>query len=62
MFIYGGKDQEDCNFIIFDFKKGVCFIFIVILVVVCGLDVKQLKLVINYDVFNYLEDYVYCVG
>lgn len=35
---------------------------IVISVVVRGLDVKEFELVVNYDVFNYYEDYVYRVG
>lgn len=47
---------------ILDFKLDVCNIFVVIFVVVRGLDVKDLRFVINYDTFNYLEDYVYRVG
>ncbi|KAK0672880.1 putative pre-mRNA-processing ATP-dependent RNA helicase [Cercophora samala] len=62
MSIHGGKDQEDRNSTISDFKKGVCPILIATSVAARGLDVKQLKLVINYDVPNHLEDYVHRAG
>lgn len=52
----------DREFIIIDFKISVCNFMIVISVVVWGLDVKEFEFVVNYDVFNYYEDYVYCVG
>ena len=62
MSIHGGKDQEDRNSTISDFKKGVCPIMIATSVAARGLDVKQLKLVINYDAPNHLEDYVHRAG
>lgn len=62
MSIHGGKDQEDRNSTISDFKKGVCPILIATSVAARGLDVKQLKLVINYDAPNHLEDYVHRAG
>jgi ATP-dependent RNA helicase DDX46/PRP5 len=62
MSIHGGKDQEDRNSVISDFKKGVCPILIATSVAARGLDVKQLKLVINYDAPNHLEDYVHRAG
>jgi len=62
MSIHGGKDQEDRNSTISDFKKGVCPILVATSVAARGLDVKQLKLVVNYDAPNHLEDYVHRAG
>ncbi|KAJ6787201.1 hypothetical protein PWT90_10271 [Aphanocladium album] len=62
MSIHGGKDQIDRDSTISDFKKGVVPILIATSVAARGLDVKQLKLVINYDVPNHLEDYVHRAG
>ncbi|KAK3330380.1 hypothetical protein B0H66DRAFT_59566 [Apodospora peruviana] len=62
MSLHGGKDQEDRNSTISDFKKGVCPIVIATSVAARGLDVKQLKLVINFDAPNHLEDYVHRAG
>ncbi|KAK3693848.1 hypothetical protein B0T22DRAFT_367770 [Podospora appendiculata] len=62
MSIHGGKDQEDRNSTISDFKKGVCPIVVATSIAARGLDVKQLKLVINYDAPNHLEDYVHRAG
>lgn len=62
MSIHGGKDQVDRDSTISDFKKGVVPIMIATSVAARGLDVKQLKLVINYDAPNHLEDYVHRAG
>ncbi|PHH68269.1 hypothetical protein CDD80_119 [Ophiocordyceps camponoti-rufipedis] len=62
MSIHGGKDQVDRDSNISDFKKGVVPILIATSVAARGLDVKQLKLVINYDAPNHLEDYVHRSG
>ncbi|KAF4984193.1 hypothetical protein FZEAL_591 [Fusarium zealandicum] len=62
MSIHGGKDQIDRDSTISDFKKGVVPIMIATSVAARGLDVKQLKLVINYDAPNHLEDYVHRAG
>ena len=60
--IHGGKDQIDRDSTIDDFKAGVIPILIATSVAARGLDVKQLKLVVNYDVPNHLEDYVHRAG
>ena len=60
--IHGGKDQIDRDSTIEDFKAGVIPILIATSVAARGLDVKQLKLVVNYDVPNHLEDYVHRAG
>jgi ATP-dependent RNA helicase DDX46/PRP5 len=62
MSIHGGKDQVDRDSTISDFKKGIVPILIATSVAARGLDVKQLKLVINYDAPNHLEDYVHRAG
>lgn len=62
MSIHGGKDQIDRDSTIEDFKHGVIPILIATSVAARGLDVKQLKLVVNYDAPNHLEDYVHRAG
>ncbi|KAL9636624.1 MAG: hypothetical protein Q9164_002703 [Protoblastenia rupestris] len=62
MSIHGGKDQIDRDSTIEDFKSGVIPIMIATSVAARGLDVKQLKLVVNYDAPNHLEDYVHRAG
>lgn len=60
--IHGGKDQIDRDSAIDDFKAGHVPILVATSVAARGLDVKQLKLVINYDAPNHLEDYVHRAG
>ncbi|EER30064.1 pre-mRNA-processing ATP-dependent RNA helicase PRP5, putative [Coccidioides posadasii C735 delta SOWgp] len=62
MSIHGGKDQVDRDSTIDDFKAGIFPVLIATSVAARGLDVKQLKLVINYDAPNHLEDYVHRAG
>ncbi|KAI5866850.1 P-loop containing nucleoside triphosphate hydrolase protein [Durotheca rogersii] len=62
MSIHGGKDQIDRDSTIEDFKHGIVPILIATSVAARGLDVKQLKLVVNYDAPNHLEDYVHRAG
>lgn len=62
MSIHGGKDQIDRDSTIADFKAGVVPILVATSVAARGLDVKQLKLVVNYDCPNHMEDYVHRVG
>ncbi|KAJ9627922.1 pre-mRNA processing RNA-helicase [Taxawa tesnikishii (nom. ined.)] len=60
--IHGGREQIDRDQAIDDFKAGHFQVMIATSVAARGLDVKQLKLVINYDVPNHLEDYVHRSG
>ncbi|KAF8605294.1 P-loop containing nucleoside triphosphate hydrolase protein [Ceratobasidium sp. AG-I] len=62
MSLHGGKDQVDRDATIADFKSGVVPIVTATSVAARGLDVKQLKLVINYDAPNHMEDYVHRAG
>lgn len=60
--LHGGKDQADRDSTIADFKSGVTNILIATSVAARGLDVKNLKVVINYECPNHMEDYVHRVG
>ena len=60
--IHGGKDQYDRDTTIEDFKKGIFPVLVATSVAARGLDVKQLKLVVNYDCPNHMEDYVHRAG
>ncbi|KNC97730.1 uncharacterized protein SPPG_07192 [Spizellomyces punctatus DAOM BR117] len=60
--LHGGKDQADRDSTISDFKTGNTNILIATSVAARGLDVKQLKVVINYECPNHMEDYVHRVG
>lgn len=62
MSLHGGKDQVDRDSTIQDFKNGVVPIITATSVAARGLDVKQLKLVVNYDAPNHMEDYVHRAG
>ena len=60
--LHGGKDQIDREQVIEDFKEGRFPILVATSIAARGLDVKQLKLVVNYDCPNHMEDYVHRVG
>ncbi|KAI3433563.1 hypothetical protein D9Q98_003374 [Chlorella vulgaris] len=60
--LHGGKDQSDRESTIVDYKANVCNILVATSVAARGLDVKDLVLVVNYDVPNHHEDYVHRVG
>ncbi|KAI9670578.1 MAG: pre-mRNA processing RNA-helicase [Alyxoria varia] len=60
--IHGGKDQYDRDSVISDFKAGIFPVLVATSVAARGLDVKQLKMVVNYDCPNHLEDYVHRSG
>jgi len=60
--LHSGKDQSDRDFTIKFFKEGRTKILVATSVAGRGLDVPHLRLVVNYDVPNHLEDYVHRVG
>jgi hypothetical protein len=53
--LHGGKDQLDREQTVADFKGNVCNLMIATSVAARGLDVKDLVLVVNYDVPNHYE-------
>lgn len=60
--LHGGMDQADRDSTIVDFKNGDVKVLVATSVAARGLDVKNLTLVINYDVPSHYEDYVHRVG
>ena len=60
--LHGGKDQSDRECTIADFKTDVCNVLVATSVAARGLDVKELRLVVNYDVPNHYEEYVHRCG
>lgn len=60
--LHGGIDQIDRDYTIADFKNKLRILMVATSVVARGLDVKDLALVINYEVPHDYEDYVHRVG
>lgn len=60
--IHGGREQADRDQALKDFKDGIVPVMVATSVAARGLDVQQLKLVVNYDCPNHLEDYVHRSG
>ncbi|KMZ56001.1 putative ATP-dependent RNA helicase [Zostera marina] len=60
--LHGAKDQTDRESTVSDFKSNVCNLMIATSIAARGLDVKDLELVVNFDVPNHYEDYVHRVG
>ncbi|KAI5370242.1 Putative ATP-dependent RNA helicase DEAD-box, Helicase superfamily 1/2, ATP-binding protein [Septoria linicola] len=60
--VHGGREQIDRDQAILDFKAGAIPIMVATSVAARGLDVKQLKLVVNFDSPNHGEDYVHRAG
>ncbi|ORX39780.1 hypothetical protein BD324DRAFT_648407 [Kockovaella imperatae] len=60
--LHGGKEQVDRDEAIKNFKNGDVPTIVATSVAARGLDVKELKLVVNYDAPNHLEDYVHRAG
>lgn len=60
--LHGGKDQIDRQEAIRNFKNGDIPIIVATSIAARGLDVKELKLVINYDAPSHMEDYVHRAG
>merc|ERR1712190_327243 len=60
--IHGDKKQEEREWVLKEFKEGKSPILIATDVASRGLDVKDIKYVINYDFPSQIEDYVHRVG
>jgi len=60
--LHGGKDQNDRDHTLSDFKNKDNTLMIATSVAARGLDVKDCTLVINYNCPNHYEDYVHRVG
>ncbi|KAK9926819.1 hypothetical protein M0R45_024029 [Rubus argutus] len=60
--IHGDKNQAERDWVLAEFKSGRCPIMTATDVAARGLDVKDIKCVINYDFPSSLEDYVHRIG
>jgi ATP-dependent RNA helicase DDX5/DBP2 len=60
--IHGDKSQQERDWVLAEFKNGKSPVMIATDVASRGLDVKDIKLVINYDFPNQIEDYVHRIG
>merc|ERR1711988_1645202 len=60
--IHGDKKQEEREWVLKEFKEGKSPILVATDVASRGLDVKDIKYVINYDFPNQIEDYIHRFG
>merc|ERR1712107_197952 len=60
--IHGDKKQEEREWVLKEFKEGKSPILVATDVASRGIDVKDIKYVINYDFPNQIEDYIHRVG
>jgi len=60
--IHGDKEQNERDWVLAEFRSGKTPLLIATDVAARGLDVKDIKTVINYDMPGQLEDYVHRVG
>jgi len=60
--IHGDKKQEERDWVLKEFKEGKSPILVATDVASRGLDVKDIKYVINYDFPGSIEDYIHRVG
>merc|ERR1719405_400442 len=60
--MHGDKKQEERDWVLAEFKSGKSPILVATDVASRGIDVKDIKYVINYDFPNQIEDYVHRIG
>merc|ERR1712066_672239 len=60
--MHGDKKQEERDWVLQEFKEGKSPILVATDVAARGIDVKDIKYVINYDFPMQIEDYVHRVG
>merc|ERR1712050_793658 len=60
--IHGDKKQEERDWVLKEFKEGKSPILVATDVASRGLDVKDIKYVINYEFPTQIEDYIHRVG
>merc|ERR1712158_173554 len=62
MCIHGDKQQKERDWVLGEFKSGKTSILVATDVAARGLDVDDVKFVINYDYPNNSEDYIHRIG
>ena len=60
--IHGDKHQSERDWVISQFRQGECSILIATDVASRGLDIKDVPLIINYEMPTQIQDYVHRVG
>jgi len=60
--LHGGIDHTDREYTIQDFKKGIRKIMVATSIAARGLDIKSIRIVINYKCPNHMEDYIHRIG
>lgn len=60
--IHGDKSQSERDSVYKEFKEGISNVLIATDVASRGLDVKDIKYVVNYDLPKQIEDYVHRIG
>ena len=60
--IHGDKDQRERESVLADFKSGKRPVMIATDVAARGIDVKEVKAVVNYDFPGNIEDYIHRIG
>ena len=60
--IHGDKEQRERDWVMAEFKSGKSNVMVATDVASRGLDVKEIKWVINFDMPNDIEDYVHRIG
>merc|ERR1712142_726496 len=62
MCIHGDKQQKERDWVLSEFRTGATMILVATDVAARGLDVDDVKFVINYDYPNNSEDYIHRIG
>ena len=60
--IHGDKSQDERDWVLGQFRMGQCSLLVATDVAARGLDIKDIKMVVNYDFPSNLEDYVHRIG
>lgn len=60
--IHGDKSQSERDWVLNEFKTGKSWLMVATDVASRGIDVKDIKLVINYDMPKNIEDYIHRIG
>jgi len=60
--IHGDKSQDERDWVLAEFRSGKCPLLVATDVAARGLDIKDIKMVVNYDFPSNLEDYVHRIG
>lgn len=60
--IHGDRLQREREQALYDFKKGIRKILVATAVAARGLDIKDVQIVVNYDLPNSIDEYVHRIG